>query len=94
MSERKLNPRQWKIRQLVLDIMDNAMIKSQETESDVFTRYSAHVNSFEVYIYKYGWDYNADPNWELDIYLGSKSKETEEDVIKKLEECLETIKLL
>lgn len=81
------------IRQLVLKIMNKAMEKTENTKSDVFINFMAHVKGLEVRLFKNGWqkselrtDVEADLIDET-IYL-TRNKE---DVLEKLQDMYNLI---
>ena len=92
-----MNLNKEKIKNLILEIMAKAIDKTNNSESDVFVNFVAHVNSLEVTIHKEGWQKYHDSGYsnEMDqsrsvVYLDKK----EDVVIKKLEDVLTNINLL
>lgn len=66
-------------------LIDRAIEVSNESEADIFARYSAHVSEVEIRIYELGWKRGESPCKEFRIDLGCEytKKEFKELEISK-----------
>ena len=77
--------------ELIVEITKIALEKNKRNKNTIFISYHGHVNLFEIRIYKDGWNFDEDWDYEKRLYLDRD--ETVEN-IKKLAEILEYIKEL
>ena len=57
---------------------------SENTKTDVFVRYSGHVDQLDIMVFHGGWGRDKE-YYSRDVYLNETEHRTEEDIIKSLE---------
>lgn len=79
----------------VMRIMELAMLVSQNTEHDVFVRYSGHVNSVDIYHHHGGWTEDGkmtptgrNENTNGSFYLVIENERLLDSAIEQLESML------
>ena len=82
----------------VLKIMELALIKTFPGKRDIFVKFSAHIGTLSVSIYKDGWELKKEADFKNDhIYLDDESilyKEHEEMLEKELDNVIKIIEEL